>query len=391
VGWADNLRLVTIGKVNPRMAISATFKVLRECLDLVKQYPRRSVELWTEDLIIDPIALLSTSRPAKNLGLMTFECTRSGAKLTKYYETGATMDASNAVIADRDTLVKLIVSTIEQSEIGQYVRTQMSAPEPEPVAEEPVADEPMADDPVADEPVVDEAEAVADVDSEDATAEPPVKDKPVAGELVKHEMDGEVETAEADVDEELRQKGLADEREEHPELSDDDLLQLVDDHLAEDAEYYTREKCEEALAGGSNTDVPEELKEKNAMKDVLHSEVLERYRKENNSLKDEVTQLAKHLKAFAREKELFQLNQVFAFDLKDELAITGDYSDDQFTRHCEVIKTRYSKYPVNRGVGVSPMPTDEGVKPAMSLARVQQAVAVAQAEKCSFEEALKRV
>ena len=392
VGWADGLKIVKLGKLSPRYAISASFRILKDCVDIVKNFPRRSVELWTQDNVIDPIALLSTSRPAKSLGLMTFSQARTGAKLIKYYEQGANMD--DTVVADKDTLVKLITSTIENSEIGQYVRSQMTKPDPVESPEEELQEDGKEEAAMDDKADADEKQELAEegapsdppadeekaAPKEDAPGEEkPKEDKPEKKSMVEQEACKQ----EADEDSDPRLRGLAQEAEEHPELSTEVLAKLVDDHLAEDPDYYS--------AGGDNTTIPAELVEKHAMDEVMREDVIARYRKDNENLRSEVEQLARELNRFAREKELFKLNTQFAFDLAEELKIVSDYSDAQFVRHCDVIRSRYSEYPINRGTGVVPVVTEEGVKPAMTLQKVNQAVELAALKKCSFEEALKLV
>jgi hypothetical protein len=377
-----------IGTLNPRKTVVATFRILKECVELVKNYPRRSVELWTQDKVIDPIALLSTSRPAKNLGLMTFEQVRTGDKLTKYYEQGADM-ANEEVIADRETLVKLIVSTLENSELGQYVRSQMD--KPDPVVDEVMDEQEVTEDEavVEDEPVKEEKEEEEEaVDDEDE----PAKDESVAESkddpAEKFEADGEVEQMDEDLDDDPRLMGLGVEREEHPDLSTDELLQIVDDHLAEDPEYYKKEFS----AGGDNTMIPDEkIVEKKSMSDAVKEATLERYAADNVSLRESVAKLESDLRRAYREKEVFRLNARYAFDLDDELKLVEDFNDSQFVRHCEVIKGRYAEYPVNRGAKVHPVATEEGMKPEITMEKVNKAVALATQLKCSFAEALKQV
>jgi hypothetical protein len=409
VGWADSLRLSLIGEVHPRYAITATFRILKECVDLVKKFPRRSVELWTQDKVIDPIALLSTSRPAKNLGLMTFSQSRSGSKMIKFFEQGANMQ--DQVIADKDTLVKLIVTTLEQSEIGQYVKAQMAQPEPVVSAEETVQEEgkeeaaldeqlesEKRDELLTEDTPQDQVEGEEDPqeDVKDETKDE-VKDeeKPVKHEMVEvmeDEDEDEDEEEEEDEEDDPRLKGLKIEGEEHPEFTTEQLLQLVDDHLAEDPEYYVK-KCEEVSPGGSNTFIPDDKISYSASGMSLGQleDVVERYKREQVELHSELGALRSQLRMLSREKELFKLNAQFAFDLAEELELVRDFNDSQFVKHCEVIKSRYAEYPVNRGVGVVPVQTEEGVKPPMTAEKMNRAIDLATRTKCSFEEALKQV
>lgn len=60
IGFAKNFRV--IGDY-----LYADFYVLKKYISMLDQYPRRSVEFWVKRKIIDPIALLGGSAPARNL------------------------------------------------------------------------------------------------------------------------------------------------------------------------------------------------------------------------------------------------------------------------------------------------------------------------------------
>jgi len=70
VGYARQFR---VGKFGPekRNCILATFYYFKDrAKEAIEQFPRRSVELWIKDKIIDPIALLKRT-PKRDLGLLT--------------------------------------------------------------------------------------------------------------------------------------------------------------------------------------------------------------------------------------------------------------------------------------------------------------------------------
>lgn len=71
VGYARRFR---VGKFGPqaKTAILATFYFFKDRFEESLEYPRRSVELWMRDKIIDPIALLKRT-PKRDLGLLTYE------------------------------------------------------------------------------------------------------------------------------------------------------------------------------------------------------------------------------------------------------------------------------------------------------------------------------
>ena len=69
VGYATNFvvhRLLNTQKD----AIHADFHILKDKIEEVKNYPRRSVELWPKRWEIDPIALLGATTPERDLGLL---------------------------------------------------------------------------------------------------------------------------------------------------------------------------------------------------------------------------------------------------------------------------------------------------------------------------------
>lgn len=70
LGFARNFR---VGRFGPsrRLALLADFYIDRACLPVARKYPRRSIELYLREMIIDPIALLVRT-PGRDLGLLTF-------------------------------------------------------------------------------------------------------------------------------------------------------------------------------------------------------------------------------------------------------------------------------------------------------------------------------
>jgi len=69
-GYARNF---SVGRFGPakKLGVLADFYIKRELLDEVRKYPRRSVELWPTDMVLDPIALLKRT-PQRDLGTLTY-------------------------------------------------------------------------------------------------------------------------------------------------------------------------------------------------------------------------------------------------------------------------------------------------------------------------------
>jgi hypothetical protein len=74
-GYATNFRLEPFFD-SGRQALKCDFHVRRENEQILKDYPRRSVELWPKKREIDPISLLGGTTPERDLGILRFS--RSG-------------------------------------------------------------------------------------------------------------------------------------------------------------------------------------------------------------------------------------------------------------------------------------------------------------------------
>jgi len=117
VGYASNLRVKDFMNTGKK-AIAATFKYHKASADLAKKFPRRSVELWTRDWKLDPIALLGATTPERDLGLVRFK--RKGPrKYSRLLPMTGTQD-TNEIVAG-------VVAALQQSDVWQFVQSQMRA------------------------------------------------------------------------------------------------------------------------------------------------------------------------------------------------------------------------------------------------------------------------
>lgn len=132
VGWATQFRLGKIGKVKPRAAILATFKIKRDKWELAKKYPRRSVELWKEGMFIDPIALLGATTPARDLSLLAAQ--QQGTILR--YEMKKQTCLSKYRMDNMQDFLKQVFEYLENSDVFKWARTQMQAQTKEAEREE---------------------------------------------------------------------------------------------------------------------------------------------------------------------------------------------------------------------------------------------------------------
>lgn len=69
VGFARNWHIGTLGNTGRKCAFFDAW-IKKDKVELVKQYPRRSCEVWASRHEVDPISLLGATTPARDLGLM---------------------------------------------------------------------------------------------------------------------------------------------------------------------------------------------------------------------------------------------------------------------------------------------------------------------------------
>jgi hypothetical protein len=380
VGWAYNFAVSKMGELNPRKVVTATFKVLA---NYVRRFPRKSVELW-QDGVIDPISLLGATRPAKDIGITIFSKQENEGVVRKY-SSNAFLIAPEVEDMDKETLIELIAETVENTEVGQYVKGLMNKPE---------VDE--------DENAEEAAEEAAEVASEEATeegkenptespVEAPVKEaadeqpeettdggaveKPAEAPADKpedDEEDKEVPKKHAAVEkysQESLDTGYRKEKSEHPELDDDAIKKIVDDHLGDDPNYYCEGK----------------LKERYAFELALGKakEEVRKYQREAEELRGQMVKAT-------RESELTKLANEFTFDLNEEVDYVSSMSPEQYSKHLQIIRTRYSKAPTSKLRVNTVELSDAGGSSALTHDRVMKIVKYAAENQLSYDEAKKK-
>ncbi len=113
VGFARNFRVKQFFKTGKK-AIYATISFLTSKLERIKQFPRRSVELWLSDWKIDPISLLGATTPERDLGLLRLS--RDGAR--KYRRVVPNMDPKE--------IVNGVVAALKESDVWKWAEAQMA-------------------------------------------------------------------------------------------------------------------------------------------------------------------------------------------------------------------------------------------------------------------------
>lgn len=87
IGWAGPFRLGWLTANKDKYAILADFRIEKDKVPLLKEYPRRSAEIWPEeryeDMYIDPISLLGADTPWSDMGVLYAK--KDGAGVEKVY------------------------------------------------------------------------------------------------------------------------------------------------------------------------------------------------------------------------------------------------------------------------------------------------------------------
>lgn len=176
VGLAGPFRL---GRLNDKYAILADFHIRKQNVPLLKDYPRRSPELWLADdyaeMFFDPISLLGAEAPRLDMGLLYSRRRATDGRVVETYSASmpgamnvfvpATTDVRpdkkkdyaaaakpaqspstrKAPMALQDDDVRQIVDALEALDWVQWVKSQMAKGDEEPHAE-PDGDEGMPPD-----------------------------------------------------------------------------------------------------------------------------------------------------------------------------------------------------------------------------------------------------
>lgn len=86
IGWAGPFRIGWLTPAKDKYAILADFRIEKDKVPLLKEYPRRSAEIWAEeqyeDMYLDPISLLGAETPWSDMGVLY---AKNGAGVEKVY------------------------------------------------------------------------------------------------------------------------------------------------------------------------------------------------------------------------------------------------------------------------------------------------------------------
>ena len=151
VGWAGPFRLGWLTPAKDKYAILCDFRIEKDKAALLKDYPRRSAEIWAEeryeDMYLDPISLLGADTPWSDMGVLY---SKDGSGTEKVYYSIApqapgaysglpgpvkvastskkekyAMNGNNDLSADQQSIAQTIVSAIFESPEFKFIRQQM--------------------------------------------------------------------------------------------------------------------------------------------------------------------------------------------------------------------------------------------------------------------------
>ena len=152
VGYARDFVLKPLFKTG-RKAIYATFRFFKDKAQVIRQFPRRSVELWLKKMEIDPISLLGASAPERSLGLLRYSS--EGLRYSRTIEENSVDNAKQ--------IVDQVLAAIQETDVWQFMSQLMEEAKSEGVSgESPMDDGSQDQDVSVDQEPTDELPAPED-------------------------------------------------------------------------------------------------------------------------------------------------------------------------------------------------------------------------------------
>jgi hypothetical protein len=145
VGWAKRFTVKPLFNTG-RKAIWVMARFMKNKIDKVKNFPRRSVELWLRKMMVDPISLLGATTPERDLGVLKF------ANGDHRYSTPTVSDTSTPMNDNVDSIVQKVLQALQQTDVWKAMEAQMGQGEQVPQDDGLGGDE-GGDMPLDDEPI----------------------------------------------------------------------------------------------------------------------------------------------------------------------------------------------------------------------------------------------
>ena len=169
IGLAGPFYVSTFGNERPRNAIFCTFWIFKDQVELFRRRPRRSVEIWPEerpeDRYFDPIAVLGSETPRRDLGLI-YSKARSKESKPIRYEASAP-GGSNTYIPGQEIKKPIHNSKegndmLSPDELGQIIEAL------KPTLQQMVDEIGLSADKIDDDPAIDEGGLLDEVEVDEA-------------------------------------------------------------------------------------------------------------------------------------------------------------------------------------------------------------------------------
>lgn len=315
VGYATDFKVGDFGGTG-RQAIYATFHVRREREAVLRDYPRRSVELWVRKREIDPISLLGATTPERDLGILRYN-RRSDSSTLHYRRECPSMPMPKQYASDADAAMKDAEKN-ETSEVRELsskfdklmqmlaplMQALNESPEGEPEGEEKEMDAADADEGVGEGAVEDGETQPADESADDDLLGPD---------------DSEGEDADADA-------------ESDPE--------------SKEAAKFRDNPVRFGSAGGNSTYLPKVTKMARKDDDVV------KLQRQHDATKRELAEFKRKYSRMEAEKTIAELEaQGYQFsDRNEEIDIISQFDDEKVkSKFIEKIKRDYRREAVAVG------------------------------------------
>lgn len=367
VGYAGPFEVAQHGKTGKAAIFAKNWWIKKDRLEEVKNYSRRSVELWKEpnmmERFFDPIAILGSETPELDLGVLYAKSGKVDRYEAVFPGGGNTFIPSDKDHYQEPTMtpedIQAIVAALYETAEFQYLKRMMETEEAN--SEPEIAPEPAAE--------------VAPEAAPEAAAAPPFGEQ--EEQLRKYMADDDAEGAAqymSDCDDEAKDHFAKYEADDEFKDFYGRLSQYMSD---EEPETYQEDD-----------DVAKEsYKRERKLKDDYA-----KLRRDHDELKATVDSQKQEARRAVRYQRLNELSFQYALDADEEIKDVESMSDEAWDKHQDRIVNRYQRIPAGERI-LNPSSyakaddDDKGPKPE----HFKKARELAQREKINFKEAVDRV
>lgn len=380
IGYAGPFRVKKFFKTGKK-AIFAKWRVFKDKLDLLRKFPRRSVELWVSRWEIDPISVLGATTPDRDLGLVKLARPAAGKQSYTITRSNSQMDVNE--------LVQQVVAALQQTSEWQFL-SQLSQ----------------------------EAQNMGD-DQAEGGGEMPPPDNSMGGDTSGGSMNPQEQPIQAEDDGQGFEPDVGDAEYEGEDVPEEMPIQKAAPVIGKPkpGQIYSQtggqkgdaakvycgrdgKPIQKAMSApsGSNTFVPNYGAKKQLSRKPDQERIrMARVEQQAKNTQEETRQLRVRLARAERERDLIQMEaEGLVLDRDEELEyvapVDGEPMDEMaYGRHVTMIRKRYQRFGGN-GPGQVPRPrASQPLTNQTNQARVKAAVDMATAKGIKFDEAYERV